>query len=139
MDRLTEKTEGMLFTSLVDMSHSTCEDECAHLQGGDCSTCVIEKALDKLRQFEDAEEQGRLVVLPCAVGDKLYEPRPDREGLISVYDVKEIGIGRDGAEFLYWTLLDGVYTNLNGVEADKIGKSVFLTKEAAEAALSVNT
>ena len=28
--------------------------------------------IDKLAAYEDAEEQGRLVILPCKVGDTVY-------------------------------------------------------------------
>lgn len=30
------------------------------------------EALEKLADYEDAEEQGRLVMLPCKVGDTIY-------------------------------------------------------------------
>ena len=32
----------------------------------------------KLAEYEDLEEKGLLLRLPCKVGDKVYEPRPDR-------------------------------------------------------------
>ena len=31
-----------------------------------------ENYIDKLARYEDAEEQGRLIVLPCQVGDTVY-------------------------------------------------------------------
>ena len=40
----------------------------------------IEKAIDKLATYEDAEEQGRLVILPCAVEDAVYYINPDAIG-----------------------------------------------------------
>ena len=32
----------------------------------------LSKALDKLAHYEDLEEAGRLIELPCKVGDNLY-------------------------------------------------------------------
>lgn len=32
----------------------------------------LQDALQKLAQYEDAEEAGRLIILPCAVGDTIY-------------------------------------------------------------------
>ena len=35
---------------------------------------AVGEAIDKLSVYEDAEEQGRLVILPCKVGH--YRPKP---------------------------------------------------------------
>lgn len=36
-------------------------------------TLWAEKAKEKLAEYENTEEEGRLVVLPCKVGDKVYQ------------------------------------------------------------------
>ena len=33
------------------------------------------EAIDKLAEYETAEEEGRLIILPCKVGDTVYEIR----------------------------------------------------------------
>lgn len=33
-----------------------------------------EAAYKKLKAYEDAEEQGKLIKLPCKVGDTVYKP-----------------------------------------------------------------
>ena len=33
---------------------------------------AIDAAITKLAEYENAEEQGRLIVLPCKVGDKIF-------------------------------------------------------------------
>lgn len=39
----------------------------------DCNTCeFMQKAWNKLAHYEDLEEQGRLIELPCKVGDTVY-------------------------------------------------------------------
>lgn len=34
--------------------------------------CSQRKVWERLKQYEDAEEQGRMLVLPCKVGDTVY-------------------------------------------------------------------
>ena len=35
----------------------------------------VEFAIGRLARYEDAEEQGRMVILPCKVGDTVYRMR----------------------------------------------------------------
>lgn len=73
------------------------------------------KVADKLAAYEDAEEQGLLVRLPCKVGDMVYT-ESNIKGLISSFPAPdETWIFENRAEF---------------------GKTVFLTREDAEAALA---
>jgi len=48
-----------------------CKRGC-HAVGGCNNGCIVPKLYDKLAKYEDAEEQGRLIVLPCKVGDTIY-------------------------------------------------------------------
>ncbi|TGY90866.1 hypothetical protein E5329_23805 [Petralouisia muris] len=95
------------------------------------------KAVDKLAEYEDLEEQGKLLKLPCAVGDTVHYA--DNEYYFTVLPVKvdEIAI-MESNEILYKCLLfDGngdVETQFD-FDKDDFEKTVFLTKEAAEAAL----
>ncbi|WP_418856122.1 hypothetical protein [Ruthenibacterium lactatiformans] len=78
---------------------------------------------------------GRLRELAQAyrlLGNTVYEP--NKRGVISTYKV--ISVHFSGCSILVgWDLLDGIYSNLNGFEISALGKTVFLTREAAEAAL----
>lgn len=89
---------------------------------------------ERCAELAKAEQEGRLKELPCKVGSLVYEPNIGRR-YVSTYEIKEIGIGKNGIEFLYWTLIDGIYSNLNGTESCNIGKTVFLTLKEAEKAL----
>ncbi len=92
-------------------------------------------AVEKLAEYEDLEEQGKLLKLPCAVGDTVYEVQELRKR-IQAYTIIAIHVSNCGN--LYgWELKDGkgVYSNVNGFSEYAIGKQVFLTKESAEAAL----
>lgn len=81
---------------------------------------------------EYIERSERHRVFPCKVGDILYEP--NRRGIVCVYKVISILISEHSI-FVGWKLLDGIYSKLNGIEISEIGKTVFLTREEAEAAL----
>ncbi len=76
------------------------------------------KAVDKLAEYEDLEEQGKLLKLPCAVGDTVYTLNPLLNGKTV------IGETTADAFFCALVMLEG-----------RFGKTVFLTREEAEAAL----
>lgn len=66
----------------------------------------------RLRGLADADRAGRLVVLPCKVGDTVYILRRTFDGADVV-----------GETELWWT------------DIPQLGKTVFLTREEAEKAL----
>lgn len=79
----------------------------------------------KLAEYEDLEEQGSLVRLPCKVGNTVYIITTISKSIITA---KVIGI---------WACEDGdaVLTESGGIHQNSWGKTVFLTREEAEAAL----
>ena len=85
----------------------------------------IGKILQRLAVYEDAEEQGRLKVLPCKVGDTIYEPYLGR---ILERQVVSIVIQRS---FMV-IYCGGSSTSFNPAD---FGKIVFLTYEEAEVAM----
>lgn len=88
---------------------------------------------DRLRELAEADKDGRVVVLPCKVGDKLYEVTGRKT--ISVYRVKAIRVELF-ALFIERYIEEGfVWQSLAGVSTKEIGKTVFLTREEAEKAL----
>lgn len=74
----------------------------------------ISDALEKLAKYEDLEEQGRLIKLPCKVGDTVYHVVQGR--IVEVSNVD-----------LFFLLLS--------VAENRFNNSVFLTKSEAEAKL----
>lgn len=88
---------------------------------------------ERIRELLKADRDGRLVVLPCKVGDKLYEVTGRKT--ISVYKVKAIRVELFGL-FIEWDIVEGfVWQSLSGINAEEIGKTVFLNREEAEKAL----
>lgn len=88
-------------------------------------------ALMKLQDYEDLEEQGLLLKLPCKIGDTVYAIT---RNFISEYLICSIEKDDEGF-FFNWRCKKGIYKNVWGFTDYEIGKSVFLTKEAAEKAL----
>lgn len=110
--------------------------------------------LERLRELLQGEKYGRLVVLPCKASDKLYvvggkriircdicetylDDKKGPEYLVSFYCDNDC----DGCPFNNWKQdysgewsCDGEYGQSVVVGSD-IGKTVFLTREEAEAAL----
>ena len=87
----------------------------------------------RLRELAEADKDGRVVVPPCKVGDRLYEVTGRKT--ISVYKVKAIRVELFGL-FIEWDIVEGfVWQSLAGINAGEIGKTVFLTREEAEEAL----
>ncbi len=82
-----------------------------------CSIAV--KKIWKAKEYEDLEEQGKLLKLPCAVGDTVYVLRLDNAAYM-INNEKVWEIVEDKFEIFHF---------------DSIGKTVFLTREEAEAAL----
>ena len=88
---------------------------------------------ERIRELLKADKDGRLVVLPCKVGDRLYEVTGRKT--ISVYKVKAIRVELFGL-FIEWDIVEGfVWQSLSGINAGEIGKTVFLNREEAEKAL----
>ena len=86
------------------------------------------EAMRELQHYKDLEEQGRLVELPCKVGDTVWSTR--------WWDNKKISKKIDG-ETWYRDIFQHKITKekFSLYDLDKIGKDVFLTKEEAEAKL----
>ena len=68
MDRFTtkENPKPELLSCVYCLEHSNCYSN--------MSCPEIYNALSKLRYYENLEEQGKLAVLPCKIGDTVYQP-----------------------------------------------------------------
>ena len=94
------------------------------LEVSNCNQFGRNGAYYKLQHYEDLEEQGRLIKLPCKIGDTVWIPNfitywPSR------FKVNDITIKID---------IENTQVGFD-VDIVDIGKTVFLTKEEAEAAL----
>lgn len=99
------------------------------------------KLVSELKVYKDFEEKGKLLKLPCAVGDRIYridmdEKLESRE--IEIYEIDNIVILSDGTVLLKYDSYDGVICELENIITDKPYLDFyrcFLTREEAEATL----
>ena len=84
-------------------------------------------AIEKLAHYEDMEEQGRLIELPCAVGDKVWMVVDNKE-----FKERVKGYYPPAEELLDFHISEHDFSWLH---LPSMMKRVFLTKEEAEAKL----
>lgn len=108
-----------------------------------CRPSEAEKVLklaEKLKNYEDAEEQGLLLRLPCKVGDTVWlmmiSGIKEKKPLYGIYEATVTEVSVD----FYRNLLISTITNdtkkcKNKVTVSAIGETIFLTREEAEAKL----
>lgn len=94
-------------------------------------------AIAKLAAYEQAEEQGLLLRLPCKVGDKIFLDFAGFGKDIDKFTVKDFHLDcfEDGETILYCDYESNDKTLSGQIDVMEFGKTVFLTKEEAEAKL----
>lgn len=120
MERLTERLtdKSYCISDIRAIQKETFYEDMECRRGFDLYTG---KAIDKLAEYEDLEQQNRLLKLPCAVGDTVYTA-------------------------CSWGIESGVVGSIeiisgrifvNNTRGQMIGeaRNIFLTREEAEAAL----
>ena len=88
---------------------------------------------DRLRELAEADKDGRVVVLPCKVGETVYfvNAKQTLEFAVVGYAVDETGISWVHSEHV-----DKIgNTNERTFSPDRFGKNTFFTREEAKKAL----
>lgn len=89
---------------------------------------------DRLRELVEADKAGRCVVLPCKVGEKIYY-------LNGKYIIEVDVVGYKVDETGAWLFIGETYNPETNrayhcdLETERIGKTVFFTREQAERAM----
>lgn len=129
MERLTKRESanvgGREFV-LCNYKKEDCNDSCMYE-----TNCKWQhKAFRKLKEYEDAEEQGLLLRLPCKVGDTVYS-------VISFNNCNKGKCTDETRKFCYGCenlkreyFVREVNFQISMIET--IGETVFLTREQAE-------
>ena len=116
MERVTDKNK---YCDWCDFDEENCKIR---------RNCFENKMYEKLKEYEDLEEQGMLLRLPCKVGDTVYCFDYPRSDIVVVVEEKiekiliyedDLTIETDGGYYL----------------PPMFGKLIFTTREEAEAAL----
>lgn len=127
MERLTESNPSWIDDELWERA---CEPDCEE----------IDAVYRKLKEYEDLEEQDRLIKLPCKVGDTVWD---NDYGRPCAYTITAFSFG-ECEEYICEPVTKKetvfYYANSSGsitgsFAESEIGKSVFLNKSEAEAKL----
>lgn len=126
MERLTKWNEQIEQAELLSWDEEEWKDFMGSLDVPIATELSI--AINKLAEYEDLEEHGLLIRLPCKFGTPVYD--------IKWWDDKQEKVKIDG-KYYYRTVRKHKVSNskFGLFDIDDFGKTVFLTKEAAEAAL----
>ena len=92
--------------------------------GAGNNTETLNAIINRLAEYEDMEEQGLLIKLPCKIGDAVYRICRFKRGENWKKEAKFIRHSKLTRSNLFRIMLDGEF-----------GKTVFLTLEEAEKAL----
>ena len=89
----------------------------------------LEKRHEELKRYKELKENGRLIELPCDVGDILYD-------LNKEFVVREISFWKDDCDLYALNIkIEDWKEDFEIIALEDIGETVFLTKEEAEAKL----
>lgn len=136
MERLTDYSDDEC-TYIIGVGNKTCEEFCKNAVDG-CKNCYIQQVFKKLADYEDLEEQGLLVKLPCKVGDIIWEVCLCDDGNYRIFQMIVKSISKYGTlrqvekDVTIWHIYaesDYTYVYKNFID---LGKTWFLTREEAE-------
>ena len=120
MERLTESNPSWIDDELWERA---CEPDCEE----------IDAVYRKLKDYEDLEEQGRLIKLPCKVGDTVYAIGFNNNKPI-IYESVVLSILITEKEIAFNVKVDEFGIN-SKLKQSMFDKTVFLAKSEAEAKL----
>ena len=105
-----------------------CQLHCDFGKSNECffqdkSKCYEKNIYEKLREYENLEEQGLLLRLPCKVGTKVYAINP-------IIDYGEVG----DESIYYYSIIEREFQIYMMMDYGKLvfGRNVFLTKAEAK-------
>lgn len=151
MKRLTEKRRFKDFrpdeeitTICVDGYFEVVDNYNNFSCGKESHYYLVGEAIDKLAEYEDAEEQGLLLRIPCKVGDTVFHRKEYAATFTGIreYQITNIMISQNKKgewtkKYRAMMWLDGKTIDCPiNFAFDDIGKTVFLTKAEAEKALA---
>lgn len=146
MERLTKRLHDGKVVTDCDSCEQKKDKQCTF---SECRASLIKRlaayediaepcgGLDSLRELVEADKDGRLVVLPCKVGDTVYTKNRVLGTDNAIHDeicTRRIkGYGGNALNKV-WLIVSGDYCNLS-IFPSEFGKTVFFTREEAERAM----
>ena len=140
MERLTERTaDGILVKENYEKESLktlySCYGEKPNPHYSNCEEGYC--AMEKLKDYEDLEEQGRLIKLPCKIGDIIYRVNAGAKEPVIKMIVLQVNY-KQLREDRIIIRIDAMNDNDMGESCyllEDFGKNVFLTESEAEAKL----
>lgn len=124
MGRLTKEFE-------FGLGHTECYEACGMCLTVECgSFCTgLQEMLKKLAHYEELEEQGRLIELPCAIGDTVWR--------LHSGEIKECKVSmlQQKVDKSWKVRISYPFNHRDDKKLDDLGNTWFLTKEEALAKL----
>lgn len=156
MERLTEKVLG--FYQLKACGNDFCKETCEKYdEVKSCNNCPIQQAIEKLAKYEELEDMGELLIVPQIPKNKTIYWIWGNEIMPAIYKrVTSCVVDDEGKPhimcemrtkkdrtFIHTYRRKPVETTFKAGDkrffyADDIGKTIFMTKEEAAAALKEN-
>lgn len=136
MERLTNKRENM-FGVYYGLKGGGCTYSAGSFDCDDKGTEVLQKAISKLAEYENLEEQGKLPRLRCKVGDRLYFLWECNDNQIAEMEVIEIilhkcvGNKQKNFNVIYKLAFLNREVTIHFCD-DDFGKTVFFAEEEAK-------
>lgn len=139
MERLTDIINGWTFEETIKSAESLMEaeknmfkwDVLRHLRD------FAENYRERIKEYQQLEEQGRLLKLPCKVGDKIFLDFAGFGKDIDKFTVKDFHLDcfEDGETTLFCDYESNDKALSGQIDVMEFGKTVFLTKAEVEAKL----
>ena len=128
MNRLTKRYKSGIVTLDADAFMETQETVDREIQ----NFYPAKKAVERLAEYEDAEEIGLILRLPCKVGDKVYVAYPETRSLCDIHPctVQSIYLTDDNNSKArsHLNIKSHISMFTKRINLDQIGKTVFLTR-----------
>lgn len=129
MERLTERKYGEIVSVKREETGISCSSFCNNCSQGTGNCKYVKEMVEKLAEYEDLEEQGKLLKIPCKVGDEIFIPI-DFQGKVHRGVIIGVEYSKIRKSFVAVVRTDDDFLCYEKFE--DFGKNVFLNKTEAE-------
>ena len=129
MERLTKHKFWNVVSEKQEKTGIHCSNFCNNCSRGTGDCKHLKAIVEKLAAYEDAEEQGLLLKLPCKMGDTVYAIGFNNKP--AVYESVVLSILITEKEIVFNVKVDEFEIN-SQLKQSMFGKTVFLTQAEAE-------
>lgn len=132
MERLMERKYGEIVSVKNEEGGISCSSFCNDCSQGTGNCIYVKEMVEKLAEYEDLEEQGKFLKLPCKVGDEIFIPI-DFQGKVHHGVIIGVEYSKIRKSFVALVRTDDDFLCYEKFE--DFGKTAFLNRNQAEDAL----